>query len=105
MFSTDAAKLITPAHCVVLQASSLGIVHFTNVRKHITPVYLVVLQALKLNAHCTGFQWLVQIIHGTFADLGYISPELPSLLRLEGHTISNICLLAQGRKAGSSYVH
>lgn len=56
-------------------------------------------------AHGIGFQWLVQIIHGTLADLGYSSPELPSVLRLGGHTMSNICLLAQGRKAGSSYVY
>lgn len=43
MFSTDAAKLITPAHCVVLQALSPGIVLSTDVGKHITPVYFVVL--------------------------------------------------------------
>ncbi|DBA97774.1 TPA: hypothetical protein ACH3X3_012647 [Trebouxia sp. C0006] len=33
-------------------------------------------------ADCTGFRWLGRIIHGTLADLGYVSPQIPCCLRI-----------------------
>lgn len=47
----------------------------------------------------------MQIIHGALADLGYARPELPSIVKLGGHLVSNLVFLGQGKKAGSSYVY
>ncbi len=47
----------------------------------------------------------MRIIHGTLADLSYVSPQLPSYLSVGGHPIANISFLGQGLKPGSSFVY
>lgn len=86
------------AFAVIITMQSIGVFQFTRLCGSAFNLQRSGAQVLRFDGACIGFQWLVRIIHGALADLGYANPQLPLPLRLGCHTVSKICFLAQGLK-------